>query len=483
MWLSNTQTGTRKSPSRARKPVLRVEELEARLTPYSLSGSSWLHPELVSLSFVPDGTNLGGVTSNLFSSFNAQWPTATWQKEMLRSAQVLAQQTNLNFTIVADDGSATGSGAYQQGAGNFGDIRLGGFNGSGSWLGMATLPQPACNYSAGGDWNLNLTQPWVINQTGGFDLFTVAAHEMGHALGLYHSTVSAAVMYSVYNATKTSLRSDDISGIRAVYSAGLGRSQDGYDVVAANGTFATATDISNTLLGDLTALVTGPDITTVADLDYYKVTVPAGTTGSMVVKIQSSGLSLLSPLVRVYDANQVQVGSASGLNQYGATLTVTINGVSEGQQYYIMVDGADNTAFGTGKYGLTLNFGSAGSPTVPLLNTQTLNGSPIQCGGGQANEAAHDHDQDAGIGHGFGPARDFNPAAGDLGTAGVTQALVAAPAVRAVTPVSETVRDEQPAPLAVDSLFRAVPSEEAAVTTVAEVEADAADAVFADLFA
>src|SRR5205823_4497165 len=67
--------------------------------------------------------------------------------------------------------------------------------------------------------------------------------------------------------------------------------------------------------------------------------------------------------------------------------TITVSGVVPGQVFYVKVTGADSTAFGTGAYALTLNFGAGSSPTVPLPNTQTANGSPLQGGGGQ-NEGA-----------------------------------------------------------------------------------------------
>ena len=492
MRLFKHKTGVGKSRSTAPKAVLRLEALETRLAPYAVSGNSWLQPQLISLSFVPDGTNLGGVTSNLFATMNAKWPAAVWQKEILRAAQVWAQQTNINFTIVADDGSASGSGSYQQGSGNFGDIRIGAWGSSGSWLGMAQMPQPACNYSLAGDWNLNASKSWVINSSGGYDLFTVSAHETGHGLGLLHSTVSSAVMYGSYTGIKNSLRTDDIAGIRAIYSGGSARAQDGYDAAGSNGTFGAASDVTSSIGGDLTALVTGLDITTVSDLDYLKVTVPQGTTGSMEVKIQSSGLSLLSPLVRVYDAAQVEIGSASGLNQYGATLTVNIGGVSAGQVYYIKMDGADNTAFGTGAYAMTLNFGGSATPSVPLPNTQTPNGNPIQCSGGMASEPhdpehgfAHDHDHGTeGRGHGFGPAPGFDPAVQDASALALVQVLHQLPETRVAAP-APAGQQLAPRPAAAtvavfQNLNDGEPGDEVATGTKAEPQV--VDALFANLF-
>src|SRR5262245_587497 len=102
-----------RSAPRAR---LQVEGLETRLVPYSVTGNSVVHPELVTISFVPDGTNLGGQSSNLFSTLNARFgSTATWQNQILKAAQVWAQQTNINFAIVGDNGADSGSGSYQQG--------------------------------------------------------------------------------------------------------------------------------------------------------------------------------------------------------------------------------------------------------------------------------------------------------------------------------------------------------------------------------
>ena len=63
----------------------------------------------------------------------------------------------------------------------------------------------------------NTGQSFNIGST--YDLFTVAMHEFGHALGLNESSVSSAVEYATYTGKKTGLASDDIAGIRSIYSA------------------------------------------------------------------------------------------------------------------------------------------------------------------------------------------------------------------------------------------------------------------------
>jgi hypothetical protein len=377
-FLNNRSRRPKSRSSRPQQARLSVEQLESRLVPYSLSGNSWPHSQLVTLSFVPDGTNLGGVTSNLFATFNAKWATNVWENQILRAAQVWAQQTGLNFAVVSDNGAQIGGGSYQQGDPAMGDIRIGGFNFGSSTLASAYLPPPVNNYSIAGDIQFNTGQVFNIGST--YDLFTVASHEIGHALGLLHSSTATAIMFGSYNTRKTGLTSDDIAGIQAIYGG-----------VPANGTntsFSTATDVCSQL--DPTALsgvVTGVDLVTTSDADYYKVTAPSGTSGTFALTVQGTGLSLLDMNVTVYSSDQTTVlASASSTVTYrtGSTLNVSVSGVTAGQLLYLKVTPYDTTAFGTGAYGMSLNFGTGTMPTIPLPNTQTLAGSPPTSGGGQA---------------------------------------------------------------------------------------------------
>jgi hypothetical protein len=191
---------------------------------------------------MPDGTNLGGsLSSNLLASFNAKWPTAVWQSQILRAAQTWAQYTDLNFAVVPDDGLPFGWAAYQQGAAGEGDIRIGGFNfGPTDVIGEAWFPPPLNNYAVAGDVFLNTAQPFNIGST--YDLYTVATHELGHALGLVHSTDYYAAMYGAYVGVKNGLTWDDVGGIRSLYSGGAPRSPDGFGFYTSS--FQTAADLT-----------------------------------------------------------------------------------------------------------------------------------------------------------------------------------------------------------------------------------------------
>src|SRR5438552_6774190 len=90
--------------------------------------------------------------------------------------------------------------------------------------------------------------------------------------------------------------------------------------------------------------------------------------------------------ITVYaDEQSTVLGSASSAVQYhGVTVSVPINGVTAGKQFYVKVSGVDSSAFSTGAFALTLNFGTGPGPTVTLPNTQTLDGAVLAGGGGMA---------------------------------------------------------------------------------------------------
>src|SRR5215472_2623515 len=76
MRFSRKSVGRGPSSSAARPSL---EELEMRLAPYAASGNAWPEPQLITVSFVPDGTLMtsgtnGNVYSDMFAKFNAKWP-------------------------------------------------------------------------------------------------------------------------------------------------------------------------------------------------------------------------------------------------------------------------------------------------------------------------------------------------------------------------------------------------------------------------
>jgi len=330
---------------------LALESLEGRLLLYNAIGSAWNVLDL-SYSFVPDGadwdTRWGGGPSVLFEKLDAICPTEVWQQEIARALQTWANHSNLNFHRVDDDGATFGS----PGDAARGDIRIGS---TPATRGTAYAYYPGGG--TGGDVNLNsapgLLTPMYWTAHGIYELLR---HEFGHSLGLGHSFGTESVMGP--HGRIDDLPVDDIAGIQALYGA---RRPDAFDAVAANDGF-----------GSASALVIGgegtnfrADLTSHADVDYYRMSVPGGA-ARMRVAVDARKLSLLAPKVAVYDSAQKLVATASG--KYGTVAEVEF-AVTPGQSYYIVADGATTDEFGMGAYRMDVDFGldktSQTSETLP----------------------------------------------------------------------------------------------------------------------
>uniref|UniRef100_A0A8C4RRV0 Collagenase 3 n=1 Tax=Erpetoichthys calabaricus TaxID=27687 RepID=A0A8C4RRV0_ERPCA len=69
----------------------------------------------------------------------------------------------------------------------------------------------------GGDTHFDEDETWSADASG-YNLFIVAAHEFGHALGMAHSQDPGALMYPVYSYSKGfPLSNDDMKGIQFLY--------------------------------------------------------------------------------------------------------------------------------------------------------------------------------------------------------------------------------------------------------------------------
>ncbi|XP_064618644.1 matrix metalloproteinase-2-like isoform X2 [Lineus longissimus] len=89
------------------------------------------------------------------------------------------------------------------------------FDGKGLILAHAFFPGDG----RGGDTHFDDDETWSYKDKPGVNLFSVAAHEFGHALGLGHSSVEKSLMYPWYQGYVKNFRlpEDDIRGIHALY--------------------------------------------------------------------------------------------------------------------------------------------------------------------------------------------------------------------------------------------------------------------------
>ena len=136
---------------------------------------------------------------------------------------------NIQFLKVADGGQPFNT------AGATGDIRIAGhlIDGPSGALAHAYYPS-ASAFSAGhGDMHFDVSENWTCTPgTGAIDLGIVAAHEVGHAIGLSHddryiSPGRTALMNPFYNPSIVQGPiGDDINGAENIYGSAVGNSPD-----------------------------------------------------------------------------------------------------------------------------------------------------------------------------------------------------------------------------------------------------------------
>lgn len=126
-----------------------------------------------------------------------------------RAFQTWAANTQFQFSQTQDYRNADIKISFE--SGDHGDGNP--FNGRGEVLAHAFAP-------TNGRFHYDADEPWAVGAVqGAFDLETVALHEIGHLLGLSHSSVEGALMYpSILAGVTKGLHGDDIQGIRDLYN-------------------------------------------------------------------------------------------------------------------------------------------------------------------------------------------------------------------------------------------------------------------------
>lgn len=139
------------------------------------------------------------------------------ERDLVRRAFTLwSDQTPLTFTEVSRIAEADITVAWAVRDHADGDP----FDGPGDVLAHASFPNPYDNAQV--ILHFDDEERWVDSETRNVDLLTVAAHEIGHTLGLAHSDDPNALMFAAYSGPHRSLSADDVAGVQAIYGMASG---------------------------------------------------------------------------------------------------------------------------------------------------------------------------------------------------------------------------------------------------------------------
>jgi diguanylate cyclase (GGDEF)-like protein len=308
-------------------------------------------PQILTISFVPDGTMVGTGSSDLSSFATKTWGP-DWEREALRALQTWVTHAQTNVGIQTDDGEPLGSPGLRQGSNNFGDIRVAAVPMSSDVIASAVPFDPAA-----GTWSGEVLLNSAYSGTAS-NVYSVFLHEFGHVFGFADNFDPTSVNYRYFAGPQSDLSASDVVALQSLYGA---RQPDAYEGALGNDTPATATPL--TFKPGEHSQTLAADITTASDVDNYLVALPAGS-NEFKVNLKTSGLSLLTGTLTVFDAGGSVVGSASATDPRSGDLTVLLAHASPGQTYRVSVRAAD-PAFGVGQYALSIETDSAEVSTPP----------------------------------------------------------------------------------------------------------------------
>jgi hypothetical protein len=351
----------------ARSRRLTLELLEDRTAP-AVFGVPWPDPTHLTLSFAPDGTQIGGQTSSLFASLDAHEPTAAWQADVARAVQTWAVNTKLSVGIVPDAGQPFGASVSGENHSHSGLIRIGAAPLSAGVLAISAPHDPFLAGNWSGDIILNSTVNFTRAQS---NLYGVLLHELGHVFGLSDSTNPNSVLYRNKTWVTNYLATSDVAAIQALYGPPP-TSPAGHHTRPTASPIRFPSDDGVVYTGTTPLLAFG-DLAANKQSDFFSVQT-ASFTGPMTFRLQTAGLSLLRPQLIVYDASGNMLGQAQSTSVVGDTVSMHLDSVPANTTYYIRVSSATGGLFAVGRYGLAVTF-DATLTTTPAQIASMLSSS------------------------------------------------------------------------------------------------------------
>ncbi len=305
----------------------------------------------LTVSFAADGTSIFDQSSEMFSAFATMLNSDQIIDTILTGFNTWAQHGNLDIGLVADSGDPFGTPGRSFGDPRFGDVRIG------------AIPMPSDVYAVAlgqGDFvSGTFAGDILFNSNAKFrdaeHFFSVALHEVGHALGLKHTRDVNSTMHRF--STRTELSGADILTFQDLY--GL-RNLDSHDEDDSNNndSMDQATQIEfsdeNQEEGGTPSIIFG-DISQANDVDYFKVDVPDDYSGTVTFRVVSEGISQLAPSVSLYSKDGDLVEQVDSGKKHGDLITISAPAADSLGRFFLKVTGLTAAARGSFSVATTLD--------------------------------------------------------------------------------------------------------------------------------
>ena len=228
-------------------------------------------------------------------------------------------------------------------------------------------------FNSGESWDV-YSGPLRFDNTSEFE--RVALHELGHALGLNHSTASSAIMRAFVSDTD-SLQADDIAGIVSIYGAGetsvpvTVANIYGVTVVSPDNSTLSGPSNSNTLSGSLAVDDNQLDG---KSLDLYQYTFENDST--VDIQLSSAAFDPFLYLVRVSATQSAVAGGTFVDDNSGSGNGARINESIQAGTYWIGASSAGTNAQGSYEISIISNTDNPSSSfetfTSPVYGVDVL---------------------------------------------------------------------------------------------------------------
>jgi|GEM_PF-5908491 len=219
MTRSKTNTNARrlaKSRFRFGATKLSLESLEDRQL-LDASGV-WFSDTRISISFVPDGTEVGPKKSELFAEFETLGEPAVWQETIVEAFQTWARTTPFDIAVVEetvfnDVGLPTGITGNSKGDVRFGDVRVAAIPFERDDLFLSSIEIDVFQGTWAGDLFFNTR----VDIESLDQLFSLALHEASHIFGLEHTDEPGSPRNVSGPPVATALTEADFNALHALH--------------------------------------------------------------------------------------------------------------------------------------------------------------------------------------------------------------------------------------------------------------------------